>query len=224
MKLFLALSLWLLVSLVLAGALFYAPLGEGFVGESSRILFTHVPLAWASFVAFVAAGVWSLRYLLGGRRPRHDLAAASAVELGLVFGVLATLTGAIWARIEWGAYWNWDPRQTSIVLVLLFYGAYLALRGALEDVETRRRLAAAYAVLGLVVAPFFFFVVPRLTFSLHPEPVVNVAGEVEMDPRMLQVLLTGGIAFVALFFWLHRLRTRIAMLSEKMTRPAEATP
>ena len=51
-----------------------------------------------------------------------------AIELGLIFGVLATVTGAIWARIKWGAYWNWDPRQTSILISLLFYGAYLALR------------------------------------------------------------------------------------------------
>ena len=96
-----------------------------------------------------------------------------AVELGLLFGVLATVTGAIWARFMWGAYWNWDPRQTSIVIALLFYAAYLALRAAVEDEPTRRRLAAAYAVLGLAVAPFLFFVLPRLTFSLHPDTVVN---------------------------------------------------
>jgi hypothetical protein len=70
----------------------------------------------------------------------------------------------------WGAFWNWDPRQTSIVVVLVFYAAYLVLRGAIAD-PRRARLAAAYAVLGLVVAPFLFFVLPRLAFTLHPEPV-----------------------------------------------------
>jgi heme exporter protein C len=188
---------------------------KGFLGETGRILYFHVPNAWASFVAFVSAGVWSLRFLFGGRRPVHDRAAHAAIELGLLFCVLATISGSIWARIQWGAFWNWDPRQTSITLALLFYGAYLALRGAVEDAETRSRLAAAYAVLGLVVAPFLFFVLPRLAqFSLHPEPVINAGGTIEMERPMLAVLLGGAACFTALYFWLHGLRCRLADLAE----------
>ena len=168
--------LWIWIMVVIWAAFFYAPLAEGFVGQSSRILFFHVPMAWVSFVAFLAAGAWSIRFLAGGRRVAHDHAASAAVELGLLFCVLATVTGALWARVMWGAFWNWDPRQISIVLAMIFYAAYLALRSAVEEPETRRRLAAAYAVLGLVVAPFLFFVLPRLTFSLHPDSVVNLRG------------------------------------------------
>jgi len=207
--------LWAWISAVIVAAFAWAPLAEGFVGQSSRILFFHVPAAWVSFVAFLAAGVWSVAYLARGRRRRHDEAAAAAVELGLVFCVLATLTGAIWARIMWGAWWNWDPRQTSIVLALVFYAAYLVLRGAVEDRETRARLAAAYAVLGLVVAPFLFFVLPRITFSLHPESVINASGKVEMESRMLTVLLTGSAGFTALFFWMHRLALRVRRLAAR---------
>jgi len=207
--------LWAWISAVVVAAFAWAPLAEGFIGQSSRILFFHVPAAWASFVAFLAAGVWSVLYLAKGRRRRHDEAAAAAVELGLVFCVLATVTGAIWARIMWGAYWNWDPRQTSIVLALVFYAAYLVLRGAVEDRETRARLSAAYAVLGLVVAPFLFFVLPRITFSLHPESVINTSGEVEMESRMLTVLLTGSAGFTALFFWMHRLALRLRLLAAR---------
>jgi len=209
----LAWLLWAWISAVVVAAFAWAPLAEGFVGQSSRILFFHVPAAWVSFVAFLAAGVWSVLYLAKGRRRRHDEAAAAAVELGLVFCVLATVTGAIWARIMWGAYWNWDPRQTSIVLALVFYAAYLVLRGAVEDRETRARLSAAYAVLGLVVAPFLFFVLPRITFSLHPESVINASGQVEMESRMLTVLLTGSAGFTALFFWMHRLTLRLRLLA-----------
>jgi heme exporter protein C len=210
----LAWLLWLWMALVILGAFFYAPLAAGFIGQSSRILYFHVPMAWTAFLAFYVAGFWSLLYLFGPRAPRHDRAAAAAIELGLVFGVLATVTGAIWARIMWGAYWNWDPRQTSIVLALVFYGAYLALRDAVEDGEKRARLAAAYAVLGLVVTPFFFFVVPRITYSLHPEPVINSRGKIDMDPRMLLVLLSSTAGVTALFFWMHNLHTRIRALAE----------
>jgi heme exporter protein C len=215
MKNLFAWLLWLWISAVIVGAFFYAPLAQGFIGESSRILFFHVPMAWVSFVAFIAAGIWSLLFLYRGRQPRHDRAAAAAVELGLLFGVLATVTGSLWARIMWNAYWNWDPRQTSIVVALLFYAAYLALRSAVEDNDTRARLSAAYAVLGLAVAPFLFFIMPRIMFSLHPQSVINAQGKVEVESRMVQVLLAGSAGFTALFFWLHNLRSRVQALSDR---------
>jgi heme exporter protein C len=215
MKTALAWGLWLVLCLVIVGAFLWAPLAKDFLGQSSRILFFHVPMAWTAFVAFVAAAIWSVRYLAGGRRVEHDQAAVAAVELGLLFCVLATVTGAMWARTMWGAFWNWDPRQTSITFALLFYGAYLALRGSVPDLPTRRRLSAAYAAIGLVVAPFLFFVAPRLAFTLHPEPVLNTQGKVEMNPKMLAVLLTSTAAFTALFFWLHALHRRVLALSDR---------
>lgn len=208
--------LWLWLSAVIVGAFHYAPLAQGFKGDSSRILFFHVPMAWVSFVAFVAAGVWSLRYLLGRREARHDRAARVAVELGLVFGTLATVTGAIWAKIMWGAYWNWDPRQTSVLIALLFYAAYLALRAAVADAESRGRLSAAYATLGLVVSPFFYFVLPRLGFTLHPDAVVNTRGDVDVEPRMLAVLIASSVGFTVLFFWMHALRARLARAEQRL--------
>lgn len=218
MKTLLLWTLWLVIALVIVGA--FLPTtqpGQGFIGQTGRILFFHVPVAWASFVGFILAGWWSLRYLTGGRQRRHDQSAATAVELGLVFCVLATVSGAIWARVQWGAYWNWDPRQTSIVMALLFYGAYLALRGAVEDERTRSVLAAAYAVLGLVVAPFLFFVLPRRGFSLHPQPVVNVEGKIEMDRPILMILLVGAASFTALFVWIHNVRCRLQGVRERRT-------
>lgn len=220
MKTLLLWLLWAWISLVIVGAFYYAPAAVGFKGESSRILFFHVPLAWASFAGFIAAAVWSIRYLMT-RNLRHDIAAHVAIQLGLLFGVLATVTGSIWARIEWGAFWNWDPRQTSILVSLLFYGAYLALRGALDDPEKRARLSAAYAILGLVVTPFLYWIVPRAVFSLHPEPVVNAEGKAAMQSEILQVLLASGLGFTLLLFWLHNLQTRIVALAERKSAARE---
>jgi heme exporter protein C len=201
--------LWAWLAVVIWGAFYYAPLSQGFAGlegqspQSSRIVFFHVPFAVASFFAFLAAGVWSLLYL-AKRRASADQAAHAAVEVGFLYCVLATVTGAVWARVQWGAYWNGDPRQTSIGLAILFYGAYLILRGSIEDPETRARLAAAYAVLGLVVAPFLYFILPRMaSFSLHPEP-----GGSRMEPRIAQIVVAGIAGYTALFFWLHNLRRR----------------
>ncbi|HYU35931.1 MAG TPA: cytochrome c biogenesis protein CcsA [Thermoanaerobaculia bacterium] len=210
--------LWLWISAVIVGAFYYAPLAKGFIGKSSRILFFHVPMAWVSFFAFIAGAVWSLLYLVRGRQERHDRAAAVSIQLGMLFGVLATVTGALWARIMWGAYWNWDPRQTSLLISLLFYAAYLALRGAVDDPEKRARLAAAYALLGVVVTPFLFWVMPRLTYTLHPEPVVNAEGKFDMDNRMGIVLFASTFAFTVLFFWMHNLQCRLQAL---LARQAE---
>jgi len=217
-------GLWAWIALVIVGAFAYAPLAKDFLGQSSRILFFHVPMAWCSFVAFMAAGGWSVLYLWR-RGPDHDRAAAAAIEIGLVFCFLATVTGAMWARVMWGAWWNWDPRQTSISVVLVFYAAYLVLRGAIEDPDARARLSAAYAVLGLVVAPFFFFVLPRMvSFTLHPDAVINTRAKVEVESRMLQVLLASAAGFTVLFFWLHRLRLRVLRLAARRAQPVETEP
>ncbi len=211
-------ALLLCLSLVIVGAYLWAPLAKGFKGESSRILFFHVPMAISSFVAFLTAGVASALYLARGRQVRHDWLAQSAVELGLLFATLATITGAMWARTMWGAFWNWDPRQTSIVFAMIFYAAYIVLRGSILDPETRRRLSAAYAALGLVVAPFLFFVAPRLVDSLHPQPLINAQGKVHMEGRMLTVFLGSQLCFTVIFFWLLTIKRRVLALEAQ--RPA----
>lgn len=205
--------LWLYLCTIVWAAFFWAPISQGFAGfdgqspQTSRIVFFHVPMAVTSFIAFMAAGVWGILYLVR-RRPRHDRACHSAVEVGLLFCILATISGALWSKVQWGAYWNWDPRQTSIALALLFYGAYLSLRGALEDAETQARLSAAYAALGLAVAPFLFFIMPRMaSFSLHPKPA-----SAEFDARIGLVLLGAIAGFTMLFFWIHTLRCRVLEL------------
>ncbi len=212
MKTLLPWLLWLWICAVVWAA-FQAPLAAGFAGlddqspQSSRILFFHVPMAVGSFVGFLAAAWWSALYLWK-RRPEADHAAAAAVEVSLLFCVLATVTGAVWSKVQWGAYWNWDPRQTSMALALVFYGAYLTLRGAVEDPENRARISAAYAVLGFIVAPFLYFIMPRLaSFSLHPKP----AGS-EMDPSIARTLVAGIFGFTVLFFWMHSQRRRIMVL------------
>lgn len=213
MKTYLPWLLWLWISGVVVAAFFYAPLSAGFAGidggspQSSRILFFHVPFAVASFFGFLAAAVWSALYLWK-RRPESDHASLAAIEVSLVYCVLATTTGAVWSKVQWGAYWNWDPRQTSILLAMVFYGAYLTLRGAIEDPENRARLAASYAVLGFIVAPFLYFIMPRLAaVSLHPKP----AGA-EMAPDIGMVLVAAILGFTALFFWVQNLRRRILLI------------
>ena len=88
----------------------------------------------------------------------------------------------------------------------------------MDDPEKRARLSAAYAILGLVVTPFLYWIVPRITFSLHPDPVVNSAGKVDMDTPNQQVLYASGAGFTALFFWIHNLQCRLQALASSGNR------
>lgn len=205
------------MSLVIWASFFYAQPAEGFIGESSRIVFFHVPTAWVCFLAFMASCVSSVMYLWR-RDPIDDIRASVSAGLGLLYAVLATVTGAIFARIMWGAYWNWDPRQTSITIVLLIYAAYFALRGATPDPERRATLAAVYAILAFVTVPFLIFIVPRIYFSLHPDTIINTRGANEFDSRYTQVLMASLAGFTGLSVWLYSLGCRIEALRHRRER------
>jgi heme exporter protein C len=199
--------LWVTVTII-AGFL-WAPLAQK-LEEYTRIMYFHIPAAWVSVVAFATAGYAAIRYL-GNRDPIQDARSLAAVRLGLVFCVLATVTGMLWAKAMWGAYWNWDPRQVSIFFLILIYGAYLTLRAAVEDPDRRARLAAVYALLAFVTVPFLMFVAPRMSsFSLHPDPIINESGKMDMHPRMLGVFLSAAAAFTVLFYWMLSIEVRIA--------------
>jgi heme exporter protein C len=209
-----ALTMWMAV--VIVAAFLYADTAVGFPGETSRILFFHVPQAWVATLSFLISMVASCMYL-AKRRVKADHLALSAAELGLLFCILATASGSIFARATWGSFWNWDPRQTSIVILLMIYGAYFALRSAVPDMERRRVFAAVYSILAFATVPFLVFVVPRITASLHPEDTMNPA-KPGMDPKTMKVFLGSLLAYTGLFVWMLRLRIRVSRL-EGMSEP-----
>lgn len=138
------------------------------LGDAGRIIIMHVPTAWVTSIAFAVSAVYSILYLRR-RRVEDDANAQATAEVGFIFCALATITGAIFAQIVWGVFWNWDPRETSIIVLLLIYAAYFALRSAVDEPNRRRRLAAAYNIFAGVTMPFLLFVAPRVADStLHP--------------------------------------------------------
>ena len=192
---------------VIAGAFLWPAPAEGFIGESSRIVFFHVPCAWTSSLAFLVAAAYSLAYL-ARRNPWHDDIAAAAVRIGLLFGVLTLITGSLFANIMWGSWWNWDPRESSYLLLVFLYAAYLFLRTAIDDPERRGRIAAAYALFAAVLMPFLVFVAPRITASLHPQTVINPQGKILMDSPTRAVFFGALLGFSGLFLWMLSLEAR----------------
>ena len=181
---------------VAIGVFFFVPPAEG-LGALVRIAFFHIPMAWVAVLAFFQNAWWGAAFLR-----RNDFAAAA--QLGLLFTLLATGSGALFAKLTWGAYWNWDPRQTTIFVLLLIYGAYLTLRAAIPDPRRRGRASAVYALLAFLTVPFLVFILPRLYFSLHPAPLLNSAGTVAMDFAMLGVLGAALLDATLLYWWLWK--------------------
>ena len=201
------------IAAAMSVALLKAPLVP-VLQETTRILYFHIPSAWVTVVALGWSMLHSILYLVR-RDLRHDDQAAAAAELGLLFCIVATVSGSLWAKAMWGAYWNWDPRETSIFFILLLYAAYLALRGSIEGDEKRARLSAVYSVVAFVAVPFLIFVVPRMYESLHPDPIINKTGKIDMDPMIKWCFFAMLGGFTVLFFWLQSLRVRVAGLERR---------
>jgi len=189
--------------------------------ERIKIMVLHVPTAWISVLAYLLSMVYSIMYLRK-REYKYDIYAHSAAGVGVMFTILATVTGMIWAKFNWGAYWNWDPRQTSIFILLIIYFAYFGLRSSIENSETKARLSSVYLIIAFTTVPFFVFILPRISSGLHP----GAAGEGTAGPvlgggtEMLNqnLLYTFGFSlfcFTLLFFWIFNLKIRSELLNKK---------
>ena len=193
--------------------------------EKARNLFFHVPMSWTAVLAFFFSAVYGIRYLRT-KNIDFDVVSVSSAGLGLLFSILATVTGALWAKFNWGALWNWDPRQTSIFILLLIYGAYFALRSAIDSEEKRASLSAVYTVLAGLTVPFLVFIMPRMMAGLHPGAQGDASGkgplfEANMiAPNMRVLFYVSLIGFSLLFLWLLHLRVRAGKLELQQNQGA----
>ncbi|MBK6538015.1 MAG: cytochrome c biogenesis protein [Ignavibacteria bacterium] len=190
------------------------------LGDKARVLYFHVPMSWISVLAFFMSMWYSIRYLKT-RESDYDLKSFSSAQLGFLFCILATATGSLWAKFNWGSFWNWDPRQTSIFILLMIYGAYFALRSAIDSEEQRAKLSSVYSIIAGVTVPFFVFIMPRLVESLHPDPIINSQGKIHMDSTMLTVFLTSLVGFTMLYLWILNLKFRLERLQIKKLKTIE---
>lgn len=190
--------------------------------DKIRILNFHVPMSWISVLAFLVSMVYSVMYLRK-KNYEHDIIASSSASLGLLFTILATLTGMLWAKFNWGSFWNWDPRESSILILMLIYSAYFALRASIPNYESKARLSAVYSIIAFVTVPFLIFILPRLTSGLHPGSASdsNAGPVLSQDAGMLDanLLISFSLAmfgFTLLFFWMLNIIIRYNNLNIKL--------
>ncbi|MFN3583456.1 heme ABC transporter permease CcmC [Phenylobacterium sp.] len=201
---------------VIAVALAAAGLWLGFTapedyqqGLTVRIMFIHVPAAWMSMFVYSCLGIASLLALVF-RHVLADAAAQAAAPLGAAFTFLALVTGSLWGRPMWGAWWVWDARLTSVLVLFLFYLAYIALRASLDDETKAARAAAILALVGLVNLPVVHWSVEWWN-SLHQGASVFRGEGPAMPPVYLWPLGLMALAYMAAFgsLWLVRIRGEV---------------
>ena len=178
-------------------------------GLAQKIFYLHAPAAWSALLAFSLVGIVSLLYLWL-QDPRLDLFAASAVEVGLVFGGVMLTTGPIWGKPVWGTWWTWDPRLTLTLLLFMIFLGYLALRAALPDRSERARFSAVIGIMGLLLVPFIHLSV-YLFRTMHPTPIVLKPSAPSLPPVMLRTLLVSFGVSTLLFIGFVMVRYGLAL-------------
>src|SRR3989339_458439 len=189
--------------------------------QNAKIIFFHVPTAWLTVIAFLMSTVFSVQYLRK-KNLDYDAKSYAAAQLGMIFCILATVTGSVWSKFAWGSFWSWDPRQTSIFALLLIYGAWFALRSAIESEDKKASLSAVYAIIAFITVPFFIFIMPRLMTGLHPGsaddttagPVINF----KMNSNMLLIFFLSLAAFTILYFWIWNIGYKSIIYKDKINK------
>lgn len=198
-----------IVCIVGSYAAFVAAPTEATMGDVYRIFYIHTPSAWVCYLALGTSLLTSILFLIRRRMAYDTLAGASAI-LGLVFGIVALVTGSIWANAVWGVYWNWDPRETTTLILWIAYAGYISLRLSIGNVEKRAVTSAVYNILAFSTIPLSFMSI-RLWKSLHPQ-IISTESGISITAPMLQTLFLNLIAGTLVYILLLKLMYRVYFL------------
>ena len=183
-------------------------------GHTVKIMFIHVPSAWLAMGGYLLVAISSFG-LLVFRHPLADVSAKAAVPLGAAFTFLALVTGALWGRPMWGAYWVWDARLTSVLILFFLYLGLMALRSSLDDEALAGKLTAILALVGVVILPIIKFSVDWWNTLHQPASVLRVGGP-SIHPSILVPLLVMAAGFTLAFIAMHLKAMRNEILRRRV--------
>jgi len=200
----------ILMATALSRAIWFTP-AERLQGLAQKIFYVHLPSAWVAFLAFgltaIAGGVW-----LFIKDARLDRFAESSAEVGVNYTTGVLISGPLWGKPIWGAWWVWDARLTLTLFLWFLYLGYLVLRSAVDDREARARYSAVVGILGALLIPFIHLSV-YLFRTQHPTPIVANTAGIQMPGVMIKTLFLSLGAFTVLYLAL--VRQRMALAAER---------
>jgi len=184
--------------------------------ETVRIMYVHVPAAWLAMAAYAGLGVSSFVYFIW-RHNLADLAARALAPAGAVFAFLCLATGALWGRPMWGAWWVWDARLTSMLVLFLLYLGYMALRASIEDEKLSARAGAILAMAGLINLPIIKFSVDWWNTLHQPASVIRFDGPT-IHASKLWPLTVMALAFTVLLTAIVLTTMRTMIVERRLDR------
>lgn len=184
-------------------------------GSTVKIFYLHVPAAMMAINAWVMMLVTSLVWLIR-RHHVSALAAKAAAPVGLIFTVIALITGALWGQPMWGTWWEWDPRLTSFLILALFYLGYIALWQAIDDPDTAADLTSVLCIVGSVFALLSRYAVNFWNQGLHQGASLSLDKEENVADVFWYPALVCIAGFVLLFVTLVLLRTRTEIRARRL--------
>lgn len=183
------------------------------LSETIRNTYFHVPMWFAMIILFGISAWYSLKYYRKGNIT-DDTRSIAFIKVGLIFGVMGMITGMLWAKFTWNAYWSWDVKQNMSAIALLIYAALMVLRSSVEDDMQKARLSAGYNMFAFILLIPLLFIVPRMADSLHPGNGGNPAlGGEDLDNTMRIVFYPAVIGWIMLGIWISQLVYRTDKLS-----------
>ena len=171
-------------------------------GDAYRIIFVHVPAAWMSMLRYLLVAFWAAIGLIFNARLASMLALALA-PTGALMTFIALFTGALWGKPTWGAWWVWDARLTSELILLFLYIGFLSLHAAIDDPRRADRSAAVLALVGVINVPIIYFSV-KWWNTLHQGATISMTKAPSMASQMLL-----GMLLMAGSFWLYAIATSL---------------
>ena len=184
-------------------------------GETVRIIYIHVPAAWLALFGYFGLGLCGLFYIVW-RHPLADIASRAIAPVGAVFALLTLITGALWGKPMWGAWWVWDARLTSMLILFFFYLGVIALANGFERPELGSRPAALLAMIGVVNVPIVKFSVNWWN-TLHQPASILRSGGPAIDSSMLTPLVLMFIGAQGYFVIIVILRMRALLAERRLT-------
>ena len=200
----------LLVAAGVLGGLFVSP-PDYLQGESVRILYIHVPSAWLAMGGWSGLAAAALAQLVW-RHPLSTIAGRAIAPVGATFAFVCLVTGSIWGRPTWGTWWEWDGRLTSMLILFFLYLGYIALAAAERERQSDGRMAALFALVGLVNLPIIHFSVKWWRTLHQGESISFTGGGSSIAPEMQWPLVLTTLGFTLLFgaIVLMRMRAELA--------------
>jgi heme exporter protein C len=184
--------------------------------ESIRNLLYHVPMWFGMMLLLLISVIYSVLQLTKPEGLKNDIAAKSFAGIGVLYGVLGIITGALWAKHTWGAYWSWDVKQNTSAVALLIYLAYFVLRSSFDDADKKARISAVYNIFAFATLIPLIYIIPRMVDSLHPGAEGNPAfSSYDLDNNLRLVFYPAVVGFILLGIWIATIWIRIEKIWQR---------